>query len=58
MGGLIIWVRNEGYIFIRGSTRIRWDKVSVQTGGAWVVCLLMGMGGLEREREEWVDYLL
>ncbi len=62
-------MRNEAYIFRRGSTSITWDKVSGQTGGygwllaearkralsrrfvAWVVCLLMGMGGLERERD-------
>ena len=50
-------MRNEGYIFIRGSTWIRSDEVVGQTRGswvdgwsrrfvAWVVCLLMGMGGL------------
>jgi len=56
---------NEGYIFTRGSTWIRWDKVSVQTGGMggfpkknlkkfikfWADGWTSGMGGLE----EWVD---
>ena len=45
MGGLEEWVnrgvltvRNEGYIFIRGSTSITWDMVSGQTDGmgGWV----------------------
>ncbi len=54
-------MHNEGYIFIRASTWIRSDEVVGQTGEegygwmggqgvlyimAWVVCLLMGMGGL------------
>ncbi len=58
---------NEGYIFIRASTWIRSDEVVGQTGWdgwmggqgvlyimAWVVCLLMGMGGLVVDGYEWI----
>jgi hypothetical protein len=55
---------NEGYIFIRGSTWISWDKVSGQTReGLWMSSdvLLMGgfrrvqMGGLGVGMGGWVD---
>ncbi len=41
-------MRNEGYIFIRGKTWIRWDKVSVHTGGA--------LGGVGVFLSGWVGY--
>ncbi len=62
-------MRNEGYIFIRGSTWITLDKVVGQTRGSWVDgwsrrFVYYGMGGMgERDcllmgmggLEEWVD---
>ena len=49
-------MRNEGYIFIRGSTSITWDMVSGQTGGyGWSRRFVYyGMGGLFIDGYGWI----
>jgi hypothetical protein len=47
--GAFLSLINEGYIFIRGSTWISWDKVSGQTReGLWMSSDVLLMGGFRR----------
>ena len=46
---------NEGYIFIRGSTWITWDKVSGQTGWYWWTRGMVWVDGWTRGMGGWVD---
>ena len=49
MLGVFLSLINEGYIFIRGSTWLSWDKVSGQTReGLWMSSDVLLMGGFRR----------
>ena len=57
MLGVFLSLINEGYIFIRGSTWISWDKVSGQTReGLWMSSDVLLMGGFRRVR--WILHAL